>query len=79
MTVSRHYSQRRFNSVTGQMPGLCGIKKSIFSWNSQPEASSHLEVCEMPAITMTPDHWTLTAEMQKQKGNIRQWPPAKDH
>ena len=49
------------------MPGLCGIKKSIFRWNSQPEASSHSEVCEMPAIAMTPDHWTLCIDAEAER------------
>ena len=62
MIVSHDDTQGRFNGVTGQMPGLYGIKKFIFSWDSQPEVSSHSEGCETPAITMTPDHWTLTSE-----------------
>lgn len=41
MIVSCCYWQGRLNGVTERMPGLCGMKKSIFSWDSKAEVSSH--------------------------------------
>lgn len=79
MTVSHHYSQGRLYGVTGQVPGLRGIKKPTFNRDSQADVSSRSEVCETPAITVTPDHWTLASETQKQRGKAFLQPQAKDH